>query len=37
MQEAAATAGIAPRRLSFIGMLKIMRCRLPECPISRAS
>src|SRR6266481_5851008 len=35
MQEAAATKGIDPRRLSFTGTLKILRCRLPECPASR--
>jgi hypothetical protein len=35
MQEAAATRGIDPRRLSFTGSLKILRCRLPECPASR--
>lgn len=35
MQEAAAAKGIDPRRLSFTGSLKILRCRLPECPASR--
>ena len=30
--EAAATQKLAPRRLSFTGALKILRCRLPECP-----
>jgi hypothetical protein len=35
MQEAAAVNGIDPRRLSFTGTLKILRCRLPECPASR--
>jgi hypothetical protein len=35
MQEAAAVNGIDPRRLSFTGALKILRCRLPECPASR--
>ena len=35
MQEAAATQGIDPQRLSFTGTLKILRCRLPECPASR--
>jgi hypothetical protein len=35
MQEAAAERGIDPRRLSFTGTLKILRCRLPECPASR--
>jgi hypothetical protein len=32
--EAAATKAIAPRRLSFTGTLKILRCRLPEVPRS---
>src|SRR4051812_27560602 len=35
MQEAAKGEGIDPRRLSFTGALKILRCRLPECPASR--
>ena len=35
MQEAAAESGIDPHRLSFTGALKILRCRLPECPVSR--
>jgi hypothetical protein len=35
MQEAAALNGIDPQRLSFTGTLKILRCRLPECPASR--
>lgn len=35
MQEAAAAQGIDPQRLSFTGTLKILRCRLPECPASR--
>lgn len=30
--EAAATQQLPPRRLSFTGALKILRCRLPECP-----
>ena len=34
MQEAAATQGIDPRRLSFTATLKILRCRLPACPRS---
>lgn len=34
IQEAAATTGIDPRRLSFTGTLKVLRCRLPECPAS---
>jgi hypothetical protein len=32
MCEAAAREKIAPRRLSFTAALKILRCRLPECP-----
>lgn len=35
MQEAAAVNGIDPQRLSFTGTLKILRCRLPECPAGR--
>jgi hypothetical protein len=35
MQEAAAREGIDPQRLSFTGTLKILRCRLPECPAGR--
>jgi Transposase DDE domain/Insertion element 4 transposase N-terminal len=35
MQEASAVNGIDPQRLSFTGTLKILRCRLPECPASR--
>jgi len=34
MQEAAATRGMDPDRLSFTATLKILRCRLPECPAS---
>ncbi len=34
MVEAAATQQLPPRRLSFTGTLKILRCRLPECPRS---
>jgi hypothetical protein len=34
MCEAAATEGIAPRDLSFVNTLKILRCRLPEAPRS---
>jgi Insertion element 4 transposase N-terminal/Transposase DDE domain len=34
MCEAADFAGIAPRELSFVNTLKILRCRLPECPRS---
>jgi hypothetical protein len=32
MCEAALTVGVAPRDLSFVNTLKILRCRLPECP-----
>lgn len=32
MCEAADHADIAPRELSFVNTLKILRCRLPECP-----
>lgn len=32
MSAAAARAGVAPRRVSFTGALKILRCRLSECP-----
>jgi hypothetical protein len=32
MCKAAATSAVAPRRLSFTESLKILRCRLPECP-----
>ena len=32
MQEAAATKGLDPQRLSFTNTLKILRCRLAECP-----
>lgn len=34
MVEAAAQAGVPPLRLSFVSALKILRCRLPECPRS---
>ena len=34
MQQAAAEQGIDPQRISFTGTLKILRCRLPECPRS---
>ena len=30
--EAAASEGLDPDRLSFLGCLQILRCRLPECP-----
>jgi hypothetical protein len=32
MFEAAAKAQVGPLRMSFVGTLKILRCRLPECP-----
>ena len=32
MTEAATRAGVGPRRVSFTGALKILRCRLAECP-----
>ena len=32
MCEAAQTVPISPLRVSFTGTLKILRCRLPECP-----
>jgi hypothetical protein len=32
MQEAAEAQGLDPRRLSFVGALKVLRCRLPEVP-----
>jgi hypothetical protein len=35
MSEAAAANNLPPRRLSFTGTLKILRCRLPEVPKSR--
>src|SRR3954469_13975470 len=35
MQEAAKSQGLDPHRLSCTGTLKILRCRLPECPASR--
>jgi Insertion element 4 transposase N-terminal/Transposase DDE domain len=31
MFEAAATVGLDPDRLSFLGCLQILKCRLPEC------
>jgi hypothetical protein len=36
MSEAARRQGLPPRRLSFTGALKVLRCRLPECPKGRA-
>ncbi|APW63202.1 IS4 family transposase [Paludisphaera borealis] len=35
MQETAKRQQVDPRRLSFTATLKILRCRLPECPRSR--
>jgi hypothetical protein len=35
MFEVATQHGMSPLRLSFVGTLKILRCRLPECPKSR--
>jgi hypothetical protein len=35
MSEAAQRNDLPPRRLSFTGTLKVLRCRLPECPKSR--
>ena len=32
MYEAAKKAGTTPLQMSFTGTLKILRCRLPECP-----
>jgi len=32
MAQAAAEEGLDPDRLSFVGCLHILRCRLPECP-----
>lgn len=34
MCEASQQAGVGPRQLSFVATLKILRCRLPECPKS---
>jgi hypothetical protein len=35
MFEAAGEAGVPPLRISFTGALKILRCRIPECPRKR--
>jgi Insertion element 4 transposase N-terminal/Transposase DDE domain len=32
MFEAAASVGLDPDRLSFLGCFQILKCRLPECP-----
>jgi hypothetical protein len=37
MSEAAAANNLPPRRLSFTGTLKVLRCRLPEVPKSEPS
>jgi len=34
MQQAAAEQDVDPQRISFTSTLKILRCRLPECPAS---
>jgi len=34
MHEAARKVRLSPLRISFVGTLKILRCRLPECPRS---
>ena len=34
MQQAAAETDLDPQRLSFTNTLKMLRCRLPECPRS---
>ncbi len=34
MCEAARKNDVSPRRISFAGALKVLRCRLPECPKS---
>jgi hypothetical protein len=36
MQEAAEQEGLDPQRLSFVGTLKVLRCRLPEVPACAA-
>lgn len=36
MQEAADREGLDPQRLSFVGALKVLRCRLPEVPADAA-
>jgi hypothetical protein len=36
MAEAAATAGLDPDRLSFLGCFQVLRCRLPEVPSEQA-
>src|SRR5271155_5685559 len=36
MAEAAATEGLDPDRLSFLGCFQVLRCRLPEVPSERS-
>jgi hypothetical protein len=36
MHEVAAREGLDPQRLSFVGALKVLRCRLPEAPADAA-
>jgi hypothetical protein len=36
MQESAQRVGVDPQRLSFVGALKVLRCRLPEVPTDPA-
>jgi len=35
MFEAAGEAQVPPVRISFVGTLKILRCRIPQCPRRR--
>lgn len=37
MVEAAGQRGLDPDRLSFLGCLQILQCRLPECPCGSAA
>ena len=37
MAEAAQQAQVPPVRMSFVATLKILRCRIPECPRRRAA
>jgi hypothetical protein len=37
MFEAAQTAGVPPLSVSFTGTLKILRCRIPNCPRKRVA
>src|SRR5205085_9541136 len=36
LQESAQQVGVDPQRLSFVGALKVLRCRLPEAPTDPA-